>query len=441
MKTKVMKTSDGIFISLAVVICVLLLVWQGKKVSDLKAEVVREREAVVAIREAETKSGHQGESGSDPEKGSDPVAEAQQVSPTTVSELLAILPDESSDKGTAGFVRLLPEILALLEDFSVDELFELLEELSEVSEDASNAETNAGALAGVLVLILSDVEPLRTLTFLEEAKKGPGVQAEMESSALVSLAQQDPKKAEAFLKSADWRGLQKQQGELAVFGGWVQVDFKEALRYLKESNLEASTGISVLANAGRDPRVRIQMKKAIEEMEDLPMKRKFSTALLGAEYTDEGYEGVSQLLSQMTFATPEERDQALSGAGNMGLFEKPKETIEWLKEEASPARRGEFLTNSVMSWARQDYQAAGEWLMSQEPSSDTDQMISGYAATVVQIDPAAAMTWSGEIQDEKVQERTRKSSLREWYRADPTAARNWVVEQGWEVEDWLPNSN
>lgn len=440
MKTTMMKGSRWIFVFFAAIICLLLLVWQGKEVSGLEDELEREREAVAAMGNSPIESGVQNEVESAVEGISSSAGAAQQSSPVTVSHLLAIMPDESQNSDPAGLIRLLPDILALLEDLSVDELFVLLEELHELSKDKSEAKSGrAESIVGVLFLLLSDVEPERILTFLEGEDQDSRVLHEIQSSALFSLARQDPAKAEAYLKASDWRGRLRQQGEFAVFGGLVQVDFEQALRYLEETNLNSGQEISVLANAGRDPAVRSQMRAAVVEMKNSPMKKRLSTALMAAEFTAGGFEGVSQLLSGMTFATPEERDEAISGAANMGLVFKPQETIEWLKKEASSARIAECLSNSIMGWARQDYEAAGEWLKTQNPSSDTDHAISAYASTVVQIAPEAAMVWAEEIQDPKMQENTQKRTLREWHEMDPAAAESWLTEQGWDVGEWITN--
>ena len=367
---------------------------------------------------------------------------SDQGSSVTASDLLSIIPEEALNSNSVGMIRLLPEILTLLEDLTGDELFVVLEELNELSKDKSQAESGkAEAIVGLLFIVLSDVEPERILVLLEEEDQDDQSLHSIQSSALLSLARQDPVKAEAYLKASDWRGPLRRSGELAVFGGWMESDFERAVQYLEKTGLDSGREISLFANAGRSSEVRSEMKMTLEKLEDSSLKKNLTTGLMGAEYTAAGFDGVSQLLAGMTFTTPKARDEAISGAANMGLASKPGETIEWLKKEASPARRGEFLWNSVASWARQDYQAAGEWLKVQEPSSDTDHAIFAYASMVAQINPEAAMTWTDEIQAGEVQQQARKRSLREWHKTNPEAARNWVVEQGWEAEDWLPKSD
>ena len=431
----------GIIIFLAVAISLLLLVRQGKEVSYLKAEIARERETVAVMERSSTRSGVQKEAGDSPEVTS-PGEGAQRFNPAMMSQLLALIPDKMPERNGVEGIRLLPDVLTFLENFSADDLFVVLEELYELRGDQSRAKSDkAELIVGVLFLLLADIEPERVLALLEEQDSDDHTVNDFQSSALFSLGQQDPAKAEAYLDSLDWSGKLREKGELAVLAGWIETDFEKFLQYFEKTELSPEMEMPFLANGGRKPKVKSEMKKALVQMEESPMKEKLFSALMAAEYTDQGFAGVSQLLSEMTFANAAKRDAVLSGASNIGLWQKPKETIEWLEKEVSPARRGKFLADGIGHWAHQDYQAAGEWLMTQEPSSDTDKVISSYAATVVQLEPAAAMTWADEIQDEKVQERTRKSSLQKWHKTDPDAARNWVVEQGWEVEKWLPNSN
>ena len=435
MKIIEMKGRFWLPVVVTVVGCLSLLIWQRKEVASLESEVVSSRQMSAVPEESAVDSALKEDEVSDLEENPGlPKAESRGEF-ISVSELLASLPD-GFNYGSPEFIRSLPQVLSLLEELNADELFILVKELYQADE----REPIAANLWYLLTSLLAEEEPERMLAFLAEARKDDGNEEHLlEQSALFALARQDPAKAEAFLENAGWRGPQKSNSERGVLMGWAQSDFQEAIRYFEESGMPSGIAISVLAVAAQEPEVRNEMKQVVLKMEDSPMRRGLTSSLMGAVYDESGFEGVGQLLSEMTFATPDLRDEAISGAANMGLSEKPKETIEWLQEEASSARREEFLENGVRGWARQDYQAAGEWLMSEEPSSDTDKLIAGYAATVVQIDPVAAMTWVDEIQDEKVQEKTRKSSLWEWHKADPAAARNWVVEQGWELEEWFPN--
>ena len=436
MKDPIMKNKGWIVVFPTVLICILLLVWQEKEASSLKSEIVLERQAVAAIAKSSVDSRLMEGGVAHSENASSLEDTGRRTQPITVTELLASIPDEVLVGESGVVIRSLPNILGLLEELTADELFVLLGDLNKLRDDEPIVE----AIFGILVALVSEVEPERVLALMGESEKDDGTEEAAETGALFGLARQDPAKAEAFLEAAGWRGKRQRDGEMAVLMGWVQSDFQEAIRYLKESDIDSGMGVSVLANSAHEPKVRDQMRKAILGMEDSPIRKSLTTALMAAEYSAGGFTKVSELLSEITFENLAARDEALSGAANMGLLVKPKETIEWLKKEASPARRGEFLGNSVMRWAHNDYQAAGEWLQSQEPSSDTDQAILAYASTVVQIDPAAAMTWADEIQDSQVQKNVRKRSLRNWSVTDPDAARNWVVEQGWEVEEWLPDS-
>ena len=402
----------------------------------MKSDLAVERQAVALLEEVKLEPKSKRGSASDLKESSRSVNIEPPSNLITVSGLLASIPDEAVVNDPTQLFRYLPDALSLLEELTTDELFVLFEDLSKMSEDDSKAE----ALIHILLTLVADVEPERVIAFFEGVERPDGLKESVEPAALGSLAMQDPAQAEAFLKNADWTEYLKENAKMAVLSGWIQTDFQEAIRYLKENEMGSGRGMMVLANAGHDPKVRDQMRKVIRDMEDSSLRKKMSIGLVKVEYDDGGPEAVNHFLSEMAFATPKARDELLSGAANIGLMSKPQETIEWLQKEVSPARRGQFLSDSISIWAHQDFQAAGEWLKNQKLSSDTDHAISGYATTVTQVDPPAAMAWIDEILDRGLQQEVRKDSLKKWHNTDPAAARNWVVEQGWEVEEWFPNS-
>ena len=157
-----MKNQIWIPASLATMICIILLLWQGK-VSSLKSKVARERQAVAALEKSEMESHPKFESIARLEDDSRSGGADLLLHSDTVSKLLNSIPDGIPRDDNVSLIRAFPNALSLLEDFTVDELFVFLGDLSEVSDHDSKAFSTLI----VLLTLVSQVEAERVLTFLE----------------------------------------------------------------------------------------------------------------------------------------------------------------------------------------------------------------------------------------------------------------------------------
>ena len=128
MKLTTTKKSHWVSVCSVVAICVFFLIWQGKKGSHLKAEIAKERKVIAAMEGPKREAGGNKDGVKNSEEGGTSEVALPQANAVTVSEFLELIPDAPSKAEQGDLFRFLPEILDLLKEYSVDELFVLLEE-------------------------------------------------------------------------------------------------------------------------------------------------------------------------------------------------------------------------------------------------------------------------------------------------------------------------
>lgn len=78
------------------------------------------------------------------------------------------------------------------------------------------------------------------------------------------------------------------------------------------------------------------------------------------------------------------------------------------------------------AWAKDNAQAAAEWLNRQPDSTDRDLVIAGYAATTALTDPQTAVQWANAIPHPQIQKAVFKNIAIRWLAADPKSALPWL---------------
>lgn len=116
--------------------------------------------------------------------------------------------------------------------------------------------------------------------------------------------------------------------------------------------------------------------------------------ILNAEI-EGGLPAISTLLTRIEILSDDQRNKLLK---KRWTYPSPSTTyflgmLELFREHATGEYRKETLRSSMSVWARSDPNAAGHWLAMQSPSDDRDEMITGYAKRVVEIDPERAAAW------------------------------------------------
>ncbi len=127
--------------------------------------------------------------------------------------------------------------------------------------------------------------------------------------------------------------------------------------------------------------------------------------------------------------SPSELDQIcdrLSG----GIVEDTGKWIEWMGNTLPPGKSDWPIIDMMDTWTRQDYEAAGKWLVSSPEGPSRNAAIRGYAQTVFKHDPETAMQWIMSLPPGEERQQTLIFILRNRLRHDQEAAAAFAKEHG-----------
>lgn len=423
--------SKLITVLVIVAVCSSILLWQRGHLVELREEIEDARTSLATS--PERSSLISSTSSINPVESVSLGADAKARTSETVSRLEEMI-SNMDRKSPTGMFLTISRVLELLKDHSSDELFLVLQNLNELAADDNNADR----LLPLLLMVLADVEPERTLAFIAETESAkPSRNDQVQIVAFAAWARDDPEKARAYLAKQDWKDTERQFAEMALFKSLASRNFGEALAYFEEAGMDFRMAGGVVMASAKDPALREEIWKALDGEMAPEMRGGLNSTLVVATYQESGLSGVEKTMEHLRFDSSKERDQALLNVASLSMMTAPAETMTWIGREFSAETQIQAIPNALRTWAERDFEAAGNWLQSQEPSTVKNEAISVYATTVAKLDPAAALEWSGKITEAKSRDQTRRQVLDGWHEADPDAASAWVEGQGWDAKEWL----
>ena len=106
-----------------------------------------------------------------------------------------------------------------------------------------------------------------------------------------------------------------------------------------------------------------------------------------------GFEAASEWIAENELS-PEELESFSSSISNSSKSEEKGQWIAWMGENLSGRERQNKISNTMRSWTRSDYRAAGEWLAAAPQGATKNTAVEAYAETVGKYDPATAAQWA-----------------------------------------------
>lgn len=412
------------FIALTIIpIAAVLFFWQRSCLTDLREDLAEEQ----------TRADLRGDSSSSTE--ATPNRRLSKPSPSIIrgtkdpianqhpplQTLLALAPKEATPPFGVEFIRALPSLLDAFGDSTSAELFALLQEIDMSGDSSPQSEF----LSRALLLLVSQVEPERTLTWLEEH---PNVQErfpELLPTTFASLARHNPERAHQLLSEGeDWSARKRSQAEAALLLAWAQSDFPKALDFLRTRSWKGDNAnlLRILSSLTRDANLRPQVIKALASEENKELHSHLSIKLASSTYFESGLEGVENFVADITFPSATSRDEVIRKVASWALLDQPEEATEWLIDNVSARSRANLLGSQIRVWANEDFAGAGEWLKTQQPSNENSKAYSEYAMALRTIDPAAAVQWADRIANPRLKKATRRFLIDDWRRRDPEGA-------------------
>ena len=100
----------------------------------------------------------------------------------------------------------------------------------------------------------------------------------------------------------------------------------------------------------------------------------------------------------------------------------PQKGIEWLLERATDESRPGHLASIAGNWAREEPNAAAEWLGTLPPGPQNDDAFETFARRISNDDPESAAHWAAAISSPKRRRQTLNHVIATWRVTDPAAA-------------------
>jgi hypothetical protein len=111
----------------------------------------------------------------------------------------------------------------------------------------------------------------------------------------------------------------------------------------------------------------------------------------------------------------------------------PSAAVRWLAELPDESQ-SRAIHQSMERWTKEDPVAAGEYLTAMPASATRDAAVRSFANELDGSEPRVAADWAGTIRDEQVRLETLSGVARSWIRSDPEEARAWLPSSGLPAE-------
>ena len=175
-----------------------------------------------------------------------------------------------------------------------------------------------------------------------------------------------------------------------------------------------------MLNAGVRKWMSTDPETVMKAVSDLPGELKVA----GAKAVLESGEGFSSVQAAMDFAAMTK------------VEELPIEFTRWAAQMDDTSKAADALIHTqpriasvlIVYWAREDAQAASQWVAAQEAGPGRDTAAGGLSEALYQADPSSAFAWAVTIQDAKLREQSLSRAFSQWKSLDPIAAREALAE-------------
>lgn len=417
-----MNRTTGITIICGLILSACLLGKQRLVISDLKTKLIQSQ---LSVNDAPLPSSVSSKPSLLTSKSTSVSATVSSVDQVATKFLPTILDDVGDpDENPIAFLSALPRILDRVRGMSAKELTELANQLP--------ADAAYSSVSKLLLVMAADVDPELILASQDESQ----LQGAM-VPALRSLAAQDPSKVLAYFLKSDLNGRMFDSARAGVTLELFRNDLDRAIEFLRETTggpLGKYTENAV-ALALKEPHIRRTIYESLMQIPDLDGRRRLSHLLVRETLASDGLDEARALLNDLPPVS--DRDDFLFNLAADQLESHPVEVLSLVELEVSQGHQPAIIERLVSSWTKRDYNAVGAWLGTQTSSPNRDMAIGAYAASVAAIDPITAFQWTKEIDQPELLKDAQETVIQTWARNDAEAAKDWLESQGLPTSEWL----
>jgi len=431
-----MTTPFWITLATVTATCGITLLMQSQRNHALGLQIIDRRAALVDL-ESDLKS-HQTvaadfrlQHGRPPTPGSREQAIAENRASTTPTERVSRARSHLDQlmagvgepmRSPADFFRVLPDMLRVIQDLSLDELVSLADGIQ--AKPGSSQGNPLGLARMIFYLLAAEQDPRRVMRNEEIMKD-----REARDAVLGALATQDPQSALAWLKNSSLNELDRERAVGVMALRIMREDIENGLKLLRESGMRSQMNLlsigALPATAERLP----ELVAAMRNPENADFRRHLLNLTMTAAMSDGGVDRARQRVEELGI-TNREVSEYLTTTGHSFVNDSgANQVFNWMREVLSADEWGQAFPNAIAQWAQRDYNAAGEWLGQQESSPEKDRAVQSFVQTVSPVDPQSAVIWAESIKGEKARAASIVYAAEQWLAKDQPAAEKWLAEK------------
>jgi hypothetical protein len=336
-------------------------------------------------------------------------------------------------------------VLGLMERITSLDSAQLKTLIAEIRNAPDLSDEIRQGLIGFSVMTLSKEHPRTALElFTESSDLFPDkrMSKHMVSSALGEWAKKDPDAALEWMRATKEKHSDLITGQTRQYfiSGIAHTDPKRAFQLLAELSDGSSQGwsnpIHGIIQAARTPEQRTATLEAFRKYADsLPAgdQRAHATqqaiSQLAAQMTEEGFQRSTAWITSAKLS-PQEIEAFSDGITFNSKPEDKAKWIDWISKNL-PAEKSESKVRQIVSqWTRDDYKAAGEWLVAEPEGPSKNTAIQAYAETVAPYEPETAAQWALTLPAGKARDATMKRIHQKLKNKDEAAAAVFAEKHG-----------
>ena len=335
------------------------------------------------------------------------------------------------NRNPAGFFKVLPDILRIIQGLSVDEMIEVAAGI-----DAPGGMNNPDGKAiarMVLFLLAAEHDPMRVI----EKSDIMGMRdREIRNALLGQLARRDPAGALEWIKNSDFSRDEKSEFKAMIAVRVLRNNVSEGLKFIRETGSENDGGRGdireVMMRIPMPPERIPELMTALEDEANADMRSELVGMVLQSTALGGDISEVRKAADQIEL-TPTELSNFFNRGFSDILMSDPDAAMAWMTEAQDAEWQLRTVPSAIAGWAREDFNAAGEYLGKMEPSRVKDQSIREFAQTITRVDPEAAAAWAMQIGQKPLRDSTVRYVASQWRGKDNERAERWLTENGYDA--------
>lgn len=315
-----------------------------------------------------------------------------------------------------------------------------------IAESRAIQQINGSPLSQLFISEIAKDRPALALGFLsEEADQGPdslmGDRNFIESS-IGTWSKEDPAAALAWvLKCKDKfpiNAIVRVNREL-IRGAAIR-DPQSAFRLLGEMDEdEVQHGIdSIIDECGTPEQLSAALTGLPEYLKTLEDEKKKAVikgqvmTWLAYSAAKTGFESGTRWIESANLSAAEIEGFSINLGGNSSHFREEDviKWAEWISEHSANAGNDRSMRDFIAGWARNDYRAAGDWIMAAADSPAKNSSIRAYAELVSEYEPETAAQWAETSPKGPEQDATLQKIHKNWSKKDAEAAAIFAQKYG-----------